>query len=57
MFSKIFSKKAASPSTDFSKFFVSSKASEKKKVLKEVVKKANNDQKQLYRSARPNPAF
>ena len=50
MFSKLFHKKPATPSTDFSKFFVLSKASEKKKVMKEIVKKANADQKLLYHS-------
>lgn len=41
-------KKSKAPATDFSKFFVSSKAGEKKRLIKEVVKKANNDQRQLY---------
>ncbi len=50
MFSKIFNKKAVVPSTDFSKFFVLSNASEKKKMLKEIVKKANADQKLMYQS-------
>lgn len=51
MFAKLFNKKAIIPSTDFSKFFVLSKAAEKKRVLKEIVKKANADQKLLYQSA------
>jgi hypothetical protein len=47
---KLFKKKTARPSTDFSQFFVLSKSAEKKKILKEVVRKANKDQKQLYQS-------
>lgn len=39
------------PSSDFSAFFVESKASEKKKLVKEVVREANNDQKKLVREA------
>lgn len=35
------------PSSDFSAFFVDSKARDKKKLIKEVVKKANEDQKKL----------
>jgi len=50
MFLKFLDKKATIPSTDFSKFFVMSKASEKKKILREIVKKANADQKLLYQS-------
>jgi len=51
MFSKFFNRKATVPSTDFSRFFVLSKAAEKKKFLKEIVKKANEDQRLLYQSA------
>lgn len=36
MFFNFFKKKLATPSRDFSKFFIESKASEKKKVLKEI---------------------
>ena len=54
MISKMFKKnlKVVVPSTDFSKFFVLAKADEKKKTLKEVVEKANEDQKRLYQSHR-----
>lgn len=51
MLSKFLRRKSPVPSTDFSRFFVLSKAVEKKKVLKEIVKKANEDQKLLYQSA------
>jgi len=51
MLISIFKRKTIIPSTDFSKFFVLSKADEKKRILKEVIKKANNDQKLLYQSA------
>jgi Xaa-Pro aminopeptidase len=43
-------KKSFIPTTDFSRFFVLSKADEKKKMLKEIVKKANEDQMALYSS-------
>lgn len=43
-------KKAKMPKTDFSKFFVLEKADSKKKLLEEVVKKANEDQKRLFQS-------
>jgi hypothetical protein len=43
-------KKSKAPATDFSRFFVSSKAAEKKRLIKDVVKKANDDQKQLYQA-------
>lgn len=36
------------PSTDFSKFFIETKAAQKKKVIKEAVRKANQDQKKLF---------
>ncbi len=48
MFNKLFGSSNKSPKTDFSKFFVGSKAAEKKKVIKEVVRKANGDQKKLF---------
>ncbi len=53
MFSKlkVFKTKSTAPSTDFSKFFVLSKSGEKKKVLKEVVRKANEDQRLLFQTA------
>ena len=44
-------KKTKIPGTDFSKFFVLEKSEPKKKLLKEVVKKANEDQKRLFQSA------
>ena len=44
-------KRAKAPTTDFSKFFVLGKAEAKKKLLKEVVKGANEDQKRLFGSA------
>ena len=50
MFAKLFKKKQKSPSTDFSKFFVLAKSAEKKKILKEIVMKANQDQKVLYQA-------
>lgn len=50
MFSKLFNKKTKVPTTDFSKFFVLAKAEVKKKTIKEVVKKANAEQKRLYES-------
>lgn len=43
--------KAKTPTTDFSKFFVLEKSQSKEKLLKEVVKKANADQKRLFQSA------
>ena len=43
--------KRTAPKTDFSKFFVLEKTESKKKLLKEVVKKANEDQKRLFQSA------
>jgi len=39
------------PKTDFSKFFVVESAESKKKLLREVVRKANEDQKRLFQSA------
>jgi len=44
-------KETKTPTTDFSKFFVLGKAESKKKLLKEVVKKANEDQKRLFQSS------
>lgn len=44
-------KKTKTPKTDFSKFFVLEKSESKKKLLTEVVKKANEDQKRLFQSA------
>ncbi|KKP92514.1 MAG: hypothetical protein UR98_C0024G0010, partial [Parcubacteria group bacterium GW2011_GWA1_36_12] len=44
-------KKTTTPKTDFSKFFVLEKTESKKKLLKEVVRKANEDQKRLFQSA------
>jgi len=43
------SKKAA-PSSDFSAFFIDSKAKDKKKLIEEVVRKANEDQRRLVES-------
>ena len=51
MLANIFKKKSLLPATEFSNFFVLAKAAEKKKILREIVKKANNDQKRLYHSA------
>jgi len=39
--------RSSKPSSDFSAFFVESKARDKKKLIKEVVKKANEDQRDL----------
>ena len=44
-------KKTTTPKTDFSKFFVLEKTESKKKLLKEVVRKANEDHKRLFQSA------
>ena len=44
---QITKKKTKNPTTDFSKFFVLEKPESKEKLLKEVVKKANADQKRL----------
>lgn len=41
-------KEPKTPTTDFSKFFVLEKSDSKEKLLKEVVKKANADQKRLF---------
>ncbi len=38
------------PTTDFSRFFVLGKDKSKKKLLREVVKKANEDQRHLFQS-------
>jgi hypothetical protein len=43
---KIFYKKSA-PKTDFSEFFYNASSSEKKKLLTDVVRRANNDQKNI----------
>jgi len=43
--------KKTTPKTDFSKFFVLGRTESKKKLLQEVVKKANEDQKRLFQSA------
>jgi len=43
--------KSAKSSSDFSAFFIDAKAREKKKVIEEVVRKANKDQMDLVRRA------
>lgn len=43
-------KRLKTPETDFSKFFVLGNAEAKEKLLKEVVRKANEDQKRLFQS-------
>ena len=48
---KIFRGKERIPSTDFSKFFIHSKSSQKKRLIKEIIRKANQDQLQLYKSS------
>lgn len=45
-----FATKKAVPSSDFSVFFIDSKAKDKKKLIEEVVRKANEDQRRLVES-------
>ena len=54
MLTKLFNLGKKNPSTDFSKFFIDAKSAEKKKVIKEVVRKANEDQKRVFH---PDPNF
>jgi hypothetical protein len=44
-------KRAPEPTSDFSAFFVDAKAREKKRVIQDAVKKANEDQRDLMRRA------
>jgi hypothetical protein len=43
--------KRAEPSSSFSAFFIDSKAKDKKKLIEEVVRKANEDQRRLVETA------
>lgn len=47
---KVFKRKSG-PSSDFSAFFVESKAKEKKELIKVVVRQANEDQRRLSQQA------
>jgi len=47
IFYKIFNSAAAKQESDFSSFFLNASSGEKKKLLKEVVREANSDQKKL----------
>ena len=52
-------KSTEQPKTDFSKFFYTASSGQKKKLLLEVVKDANKDQRELvklYNQIHPNPA-
>ncbi|HLD63374.1 MAG TPA: hypothetical protein VI913_00585 [Candidatus Peribacteraceae bacterium] len=50
-------KREETPKTDFSEFFVSASTKEKEKLLRQVIKDANKDQRELikrYDKAFPN---
>lgn len=48
MIDKLFNFGKKTPSTDFSKFFVETKAEEKKKVITKAIREANQDQKKFF---------
>lgn len=50
------SKDAKKPTTDFSDFFHNASSSEKKKMLKSVIREANKDQRDLVKRYQMNKA-